>query len=95
MSTLAVPTLYAQVRPRSIRWLMLDVERSELGRGRCADFEALRAVQVRAGLVAVVVGGELGDWSFPASLAYGGEWRAATVAERRWLAQQLETKAAA
>lgn len=90
-----VPTIHAQVRPRSIMWLMLDADRRELGRGRCADFAALRGVQVRAGIVAVVVGGETSEWGFPQSLAHGGEWRAATVAERRWLAQQLALKAAA
>jgi hypothetical protein len=74
----------AEVARDGIAWRMHNAEGAEVGRGFAPDYETLRAVQIRAGIVEVALTPAFDLWphglplTFP---AHAGEWRAATPAE--------------
>lgn len=74
----------AEVARDGIAWRMHDFEGTEVGRGFAADYETLRALQIRAGIVEVALAPSFDLWPHGLPLVfptYAGEWRQATPAE--------------
>ncbi len=75
--------LYAVVRADRLTWFMVAAEGRLLGHGTVRDFAALRGVQVRAGIVEVIVLGLNGSAPYD-------DWRRAKKLDR----EQIENLAA-
>ncbi len=67
--------IHAIVRPRTVVWFMTAADGAALGHGEVSGLAELRGVQVRAGIVEVVIA----DLGSPVTFS---DWRTATKAER-------------
>lgn len=79
---LAAPTILAQVFVDRIAWFIANGRGLLLGHGRVDTFEDLRGVQIRAGVLEVLLHRAGKGFELPKALTYCGQWRVMTSLER-------------